>query len=100
LCRRLYGSAPQSETTLSHEIDFLRGSEDGKRSDSPVEIVAKLQEATALVADGYSVAEAARPIGVTEKTYREWQTECGGLARLLGPTLPRKNRRTKRSPRM
>jgi hypothetical protein len=67
---------------------------------APLRSSPSFRRPTALVADGYSVAEAARPIGVTEKTYREWQTEYGGLARLLGPTLPRKNRRPKRSPRM
>jgi putative transposase len=72
-----------------------------KRIYSPVEIVGKLQEATTLVAEGHSVAEVARLIGVDESTFRKWQAEYGGLARVLGPMLPRlKNGRRKRPPRV
>jgi transposase-like protein len=41
--------------------------------------VAKLRQAEVLVAQGKSVAEAVRAIGVTEPTYHRWRTEFGGL---------------------
>lgn len=43
------------------------------------EIVGKLREAEVLIAQGRSVAEAARAIGVTEQSYYRWRKEYGGL---------------------
>lgn len=43
------------------------------------EIIAKLREAEVLIAQGRSVAEASRQIGVTEQTYFRWRREYGGL---------------------
>jgi transposase-like protein len=45
----------------------------------PEEIVAKLRQVEVLAAQGKSVAEAARAIGVTEATYYRWRSEYGGL---------------------
>ena len=50
-----------------------------KKAHTPEEIVAKLRRAEVLVAQGKSVAEAVRAIGVTEPTYYRWRTEYGGL---------------------
>jgi putative transposase len=50
-----------------------------KKAHTPEEIVAKLRQAEVLVAQGKSVAEAVRAIGVTEPTYYRWRTEFGGL---------------------
>lgn len=47
---------------------------------SPEEIIAKLQEAQALVARGRSSLEAAAAIGVTDATYFRWKREFGGLS--------------------
>jgi hypothetical protein len=44
--------------------------------------VAKLRQAEALVAQGKSVAEAVRTIGVTEPPYCRWWSEYGGLKQL------------------
>jgi putative transposase len=41
--------------------------------------VAKLRQVEVLVAQGKSMAEAVRSIGVTEPTYYRWRTELGGL---------------------
>ena len=49
-----------------------------KRSTSE-EIVAKLRQVEVLAAQGKSVAEAVRSIGVTEQTYYRWRAEFGGL---------------------
>jgi putative transposase len=43
------------------------------------EIVAKLRPVDVLTAQGNSVAEAVRTIGVTEVTYYRWRNEFGGL---------------------
>jgi putative transposase len=46
---------------------------------TPEEIVAKLRQVDVLVAQGQSVADAIRSIGVTEVTYYRWRQEFGGL---------------------
>jgi len=43
------------------------------------EIVAKLRQVDVLMAQGRSVADAVRVIGVTEVTYYRWRNEYGGL---------------------
>jgi hypothetical protein len=43
------------------------------------EIVAKLRQVDVLTAQGRTVAEAIRSIGVTEVTYYRWRSEYGGL---------------------
>jgi putative transposase len=43
------------------------------------EIIGKLREAEVLIAQGKSVAEASRAIGVTEQSYYRWRKEYGGL---------------------
>jgi transposase-like protein len=45
----------------------------------PEEIVAKLRQVEVLTAQGKSVAESIRSIGVTEVTYYRWRQEYGGL---------------------
>ena len=50
-----------------------------QKAHTPEEIVAKLRQAEVLVAQGKTVAEAVRAIGVTEPTYYRWRTEFGGL---------------------
>src|SRR3982751_5610742 len=56
--------------------------EDGSMSrkrDTPEESVAKLRQVDVLVAQGTPVADAIRPIGVTEVTDYRWRQEYGGL---------------------
>jgi len=43
------------------------------------EIVAKLRQVDVLMAQGKTVADAIRSIGVTEVTYYRWRNEYGGL---------------------
>jgi len=50
-----------------------------KKRYKPEEIVAKLRQADVLTAQGKTVAEAIRSIGVTEVTYYRWRSEYGGL---------------------
>ena len=50
----------------------------GKRHKAE-EIVTKLRQVDVLNAQGKSMAEAIRSIGVTEVTYYRWRSEYGGL---------------------
>ena len=50
-----------------------------RKRHTPEQIVAKLRQVDVLVAQGRSVAEAIRSIGVTEVTYYRWRQEYGGL---------------------
>jgi putative transposase len=50
----------------------------GKRH-KPEEIVSKLRQVDVLTAQGSTVADAVRQIGVTEFTYYRWRKEYGGL---------------------
>ncbi len=51
----------------------------GKKRHTAEEIVSKLRQVDVLTAQGRTVAEAIRPIGVTEVTYYRWRSEFGGL---------------------
>ena len=50
-----------------------------RKQHKPEEIVAKLRQVEVLAAQGKTVAEGARAIGVTEATYYRWRSEYGGL---------------------
>ena len=50
----------------------------GKRH-KPEEIIGKLREAEIVLAQGGTVADACRRIGVTEQSYYRWRKEYGGL---------------------
>ena len=50
----------------------------GKRT-RPEEIVAKLRQVEIVTAQGKSIAEAARSIGVAEQTYYRWRAEYGSM---------------------
>ena len=50
-----------------------------KRKHSVEQIIGKLREAEVELAQGRSVAEVCRSLGVTEQTYYRWRKEYGGL---------------------
>jgi len=56
------------------------------RRNKPEQIIPKLREAEVELAQGLTVAEVARKLGITEQTYYRWQKEYGGL------TMPRAKR--------
>ena len=60
---------------LSHVEDCLMS----RKRHTPEEIVTKLRQVEVLTAQGRSVAEAIRSIGVTEVTFYRWRQEYGGL---------------------
>jgi transposase-like protein len=51
----------------------------GRKRHTAEEIVSKLRQVDVLIAQGRTVAEAIRQIGVTEVTYYRWRNEYGGL---------------------
>jgi transposase-like protein len=61
----------------SHVEDCLMS----RKRHTPEEIVTKLRQVEVLTAQGRSVAEAVRSIGVTEVTFYRWRQEYGGLKR-------------------
>ena len=50
-----------------------------RKRHKPEEIVAKLRQVEVLAAQGKTVAESARAIGVTEAAHYRWRSEYGGL---------------------
>ena len=50
-----------------------------KKQSSPEQIIGKLREAEVLVAQGKTVAQASKQIGVTVQAYYRWRKEYGGL---------------------
>ena len=51
----------------------------GTKRHKPEDVVAKLRQADVLIAQGQSVADVIRSLGVTEVTYYRWRKEFGGL---------------------
>ena len=49
----------------------------GRRKHTPEQIINKLREAEVAIAEGSTVVEASRRIGVTQQTFYRWRTECG-----------------------
>ncbi len=49
------------------------------RRHKPEDIIGKLREAEIVLAQGSTVADACRRIGVTEQSYYRWRKEYGGL---------------------
>ena len=50
-----------------------------RKKHTPEQVVNKLREAEVAMAQGSTVAEASRQIGVTEQTFYRWRDEYGGL---------------------
>ncbi len=46
---------------------------------TPEQVIIKLREAEVSMAQGSTVAQASRQIGVTEQTFYRWRNEYGGL---------------------
>ena len=50
-----------------------------RKSHTPEQVLNKLREAEVALAQGSTVAEASRQIGVPEQTFYRWRNEYGGL---------------------
>lgn len=46
---------------------------------TPEEIVSKLRQVEVMTAQGASILDSAKSIGITEQTYYRWRKEYGGL---------------------
>ena len=71
----------------------------GQKRHTPEQIVQKLRRAEVEIAQGATVAEAARKIEVREHTYYRWRAEYGGLRLDQGKhlkELERENARLKK----
>ena len=51
----------------------------GSKRHKPEELVAKLRQVEVLTAQGQSIAEASRSIGVSKQTYFRWRAEYGSM---------------------
>ena len=51
----------------------------GEENYKPEEIVSKLRQADVLIAQGTTIPDVVRTIGVTQVTYYRWRREFGGL---------------------
>ncbi len=58
-----------------------------RRIHTSAQIIHKLREVEVLLAQGQSVQQASRQIGVTEQTYYRWRKEYGGLRGESGETI-------------
>lgn len=61
---------------------------------TPEQVIIKLREAEVSMAQGSTVAQASRQIGVTEQTFYRWRNEYGGLRIDQVKRLKRLGRRT------
>ena len=82
------------------ELGRRKGGDIARKRHTPEQVINKLREAEVALAEGDTVADAARRIGVTEQTFYRWRSEYGGLRidqarRLKRPEL--ENSRLKRS---
>ena len=50
-----------------------------RKKHTPEQVINKLREAEVALAQGRTVAESSRQIGVTEQTFYRWRNEYGGL---------------------
>ena len=50
-----------------------------RRKHTPEQVIKKLRQAEVAMAEGGTVAQASRKIGVTEQTFYRWRAEYGGL---------------------
>jgi putative transposase len=72
----------------------------GRRRHTPEQIITALREAEVAQANGKTVAEIIRDLGISEQTYYRWRKEVGGMkvdqARQL-KELQKENARLKRA---
>ena len=72
----------------------------GRRRHTPEQIITALREAEVAQANGKTVAEVIRDLGISEQTYYRWRKEFGGMkvdqARQL-KELQKENARLKRA---
>jgi putative transposase len=60
-------------------LGVLKGVEMPRKGHSPEQVLAKLRQVEVAVANGKSVGQAVRDIGLTDHTYYRWRRQYGGL---------------------
>ncbi len=50
-----------------------------RRRYTPEQIVRKLREVERLLGEGQTIAEAAKPVEISEQTYHRWRNQNGGM---------------------
>ena len=59
----------------------------GRRRHTPEQIITALREAEVALANGKTVGEVGRQLGISEQTYYRWCKEYGGMPEAAQPTL-------------
>jgi transposase-like protein len=59
---------------------FLKGYRNMAKQLNGTEIVSKLRQADVLIAQGKTVPEVCREIGVSQQTYYRWRNKYGGMS--------------------
>ena len=57
-----------------------------RRRHTPDQIIAKLRDIEVLIAEGKSIAEAAKQMEISEQTFHRWRNQYGGMK---GPKMKR-----------
>ena len=70
---------PKTGPGVKLDLGWMKGGEMPTKRHTPEQVINKLREAEVAMAQGSTVAEASRQIGVTEQTYYRWRNEYGGL---------------------
>ena len=70
---------PKTGPSVKLDLGWMKGGEMPTKRHTPEQVINKLREAEVAMAQGSTVAEASRQIGVTEQTYYRWRNEYGGL---------------------
>ena len=70
---------PKAGPVSMLELGRRKGGDMARKKHTPEQVIKKLREAEVALAEGGTVAEAARRIGVTEQTFYRWRSEYGGL---------------------
>ncbi len=70
---------PKTGPGVKLDLGWMKGGEMPTKRHTPEQVINKLREAEIGIAQGCTVAEASRQIGVTEQTFYRWRSEYGGL---------------------
>ncbi len=70
---------PKTGPGVKLDLGWMKGGEMPNKRHTPEQVINKLREAEVAMAQGSTVAEASRQIGVTQQTFYRWRNEYGGL---------------------
>ena len=70
---------PKTGPGVKLDLGWMKGGEMPTKRHTPEQVINKLREAEVAMAQGSTVGEASRQIGVTQQTFYRWRNEYGGL---------------------